>query len=318
VHELYLPLSVGARVIIASRETILDGDALRASIEKTGATMMQATPSLWRVLLAADWRPSQAFKGLCGGEALPRDLARELNSRRVEVWNMYGPTETTVWSTCARIGSEDRITLGRTNQLCRQCSLPINSHSDYCGQCLRHPPAFALSVIPFGYQYPLDGLIHQFKYRGKLTQGRLLAQALANFVDYYYQELGLPLPDLLLPTPMHWTRLLVRGFNQTAFLAQELATRLQIPLAESLCRRRKRTPTQQGLSRSRRQKNLRGAFYISPRAQIALRDKRIALLDDVVTTGSTARELSRVLMEAGAAEVHLWALARTPEHPSEA
>lgn len=206
--------------------------------------------------------------------------------------------------------------LAGVGNLCRLCCLPISSASDYCGQCLKQPPDFSISLIPFAYAHPVDGLIHQFKYRASFAQGRLLAQMLAGFLDHQYQELGQPLPELLLPTPMHWTRHLLRGFNQTALLARDLSTQLAIPLDESLCRRIKRTPPQQGLSRRKRQKNLRGAFALSERAKQRLNGKRIALLDDVVTTGATARELSRVLMEAGAKEVHLWALARTPEPDS--
>jgi len=136
---------------------------------------------------------------------------------------------------------------------------------------------------------------------------------MADFVEHQYQELDLPLPDLLLPTPMHWRRRLLRGFNQTLLLARDLSGRLSIPLGDSLCRRVKATPPQQGLSRSKRQKNLKDAFVLSKQGKSALRNKRVALLDDVVTTGTTARELSRLLIRGGAAEVHLWALARTPE-----
>lgn len=103
VLELMLPLSVGARIVIADRDAVADGAALRALIEMSGATVMQATPSTWRLLLDAGWRGSAGFKALCGGEAMPRDLAARLVDACGEVWNLYGPTETTVWSTCARI-----------------------------------------------------------------------------------------------------------------------------------------------------------------------------------------------------------------------
>jgi amino acid adenylation domain-containing protein len=103
VLELMLPLSVGARVAIADRDALADGAALRALIESSGATVMQATPSTWRLLLDAGWRGSATFKALCGGEAMPRDLAARLVEACGELWNLYGPTETTVWSTCARI-----------------------------------------------------------------------------------------------------------------------------------------------------------------------------------------------------------------------
>ena len=113
VLELQLPLTVGATVVIASREESVDGDALRGLLAKHGATLMQATPVTWRLLLDAGWRGEERFKALVGGEALPADLADQLVGTGVEVWNMYGPTETTVWSTCARIADTSKgITIG--------------------------------------------------------------------------------------------------------------------------------------------------------------------------------------------------------------
>lgn len=112
--ELYLPLIVGARVVLASRETAVDGYKLQKTLASTTITVMQATPATWRLLLEAGWQGSNNFKILCGGEALPRDLAVELLKRGSSVWNMYGPTETTVWSTTSRIAAGDSpITIGR-------------------------------------------------------------------------------------------------------------------------------------------------------------------------------------------------------------
>ncbi|HSK77697.1 MAG TPA: amino acid adenylation domain-containing protein, partial [Thermoanaerobaculia bacterium] len=96
--ELFLPLTVGARVELASRETAADGERLAALIAGSGATVMQATPATWRVLLEAGWEGAPGLKVLCGGEALPRDLADQLLARVGSLWNVYGPTETTVWS----------------------------------------------------------------------------------------------------------------------------------------------------------------------------------------------------------------------------
>ncbi|MCO6509298.1 MAG: amino acid adenylation domain-containing protein [Aridibacter famidurans] len=103
--ELFLPLITGARVVIASREVAMDGNVLGSLIEEKGATVMQATPATWRLLIEAGWKGGSAFKILCGGEALPRDLANELVPRCGELWNMYGPTETTIWSSVCRVGS---------------------------------------------------------------------------------------------------------------------------------------------------------------------------------------------------------------------
>ena len=111
--ELFLPLCVGATVVLATRDEARDGQALRALLERHGVTVMQATPITWRLLLEAGWEVRSPFKALVGGEALPRDLATALLAQGVELWNMYGPTETTVWSTCARIRDAARITIGR-------------------------------------------------------------------------------------------------------------------------------------------------------------------------------------------------------------
>jgi thioesterase domain-containing protein len=98
VLELFLPLTVGARVILLSREAAADGARLLAELSRPDVTAMQATPATWRLLLESGWRPGKPLKVLCGGEALPRSLADGLLQRAGSVWNMYGPTETTVWS----------------------------------------------------------------------------------------------------------------------------------------------------------------------------------------------------------------------------
>jgi amino acid adenylation domain-containing protein/thioester reductase-like protein len=99
VLELFLPLTLGAKVVIADRDTVLDGKRLQAALNMSGASIMQATPATWRLMLDAGWPGNMGLKILCGGEALPADLAETLRERSSELWNMYGPTETTVWST---------------------------------------------------------------------------------------------------------------------------------------------------------------------------------------------------------------------------
>jgi amino acid adenylation domain-containing protein len=103
--ELLLPLLNGARVIVAPAEAVGDGAALADLLKRSGATVMQATPATWRLLLESGWEGEAGLRVLCGGEALPRDLAERLLARTGELWNLYGPTETTVWSTVERVGS---------------------------------------------------------------------------------------------------------------------------------------------------------------------------------------------------------------------
>ncbi len=114
VLELYLPLTLGASIAVATHDEAGDGHALAAVLKRCRATVMQATPVTWRLLFEAGWVPRPGFKALVGGETLPPELAARLLASGVELWNMYGPTETTVWSTCARISSSsDRITIGK-------------------------------------------------------------------------------------------------------------------------------------------------------------------------------------------------------------
>ena len=105
--ELWLPLLVGARVVVADRDTATDGLALARWLDTEGVTVLQATPATWRMLLAAGWAGRPGLKALCGGEALPRELARELLGRTAELWNLYGPTETTIWSTILRVDAAE-------------------------------------------------------------------------------------------------------------------------------------------------------------------------------------------------------------------
>jgi amino acid adenylation domain-containing protein len=111
--ELLLPLVCGGRVVLASDEQSADGHALAALIATSGATAMQGTPATWRLLLAGGWRGHEGLAILCGGEALPPELAERLHARGAVLWNLYGPTETTIWSTAARIEEAGQVTAGR-------------------------------------------------------------------------------------------------------------------------------------------------------------------------------------------------------------
>ena len=112
--ELYLPLLSGARIELIDRDTAVDGWSLAGQLSASAATMLQATPATWRLLLETDWRGGPDFRGLCGGEALSRELADALLGRMGQLWNLYGPTETTIWSTAERVEvGSGPITIGR-------------------------------------------------------------------------------------------------------------------------------------------------------------------------------------------------------------
>ena len=113
-QEIYIPLIVGARVVFADSDTLRDGQALAELIDRTGATLMQATPTRWRMLIDDGWQGRAGFKAQTGGEALTRGLADEILARVDDLWNIYGLTETTVWSTADRIlPGSDVLTIGR-------------------------------------------------------------------------------------------------------------------------------------------------------------------------------------------------------------
>ncbi|MEG4530220.1 amino acid adenylation domain-containing protein [Microcoleus sp. D2_18a_D3] len=112
--ELFLPITTGSRVVVASREVASNGEKLLETLTNSGATVMQATPASWKMLLAAGWQGNNQLKILCGGEALPRQLANQLLLRGAAVWNLYGPTETTIWSTLYQVdGKDESVSIGR-------------------------------------------------------------------------------------------------------------------------------------------------------------------------------------------------------------
>lgn len=189
-------------------------------------------------------------------------------------------------------------------QSCIKCAVPL-AVSGVCGDCLENPPGFVRTCCAFRYEPPVSVLLNRYKHQGDLACGHWLGHGLAGAVATAYAGQGLP--DCLLPVPLHWRRLQVRGFNQAREVGRVLARQLAIPLVDGALRRRA-THSQQGQGRSARQRNLAGAFGL----RRSFRGQTVAILDDVLTTGSTANALAAELLAGGAAEVHVWAIARTP------
>ena len=192
---------------------------------------------------------------------------------------------------------------------CPRCALPLPSHGLVCGGCLRRPPAFVHTEAAWHYRFPLDSLIPAFKHHGDRPMGRLLASLLARHLEHAYRD-GLAEPDLLLPVPLSARRQRQRGFNQAQLLARWLATDLRLTHADPL-RRVLDTPPQQGLDAAARKRNLRHAFAVDE--TVPLRGRHLALVDDVLTTGTTADTLAALLLRAGARRVDVYCLARTPK-----
>lgn len=173
-----------------------------------------------------------------------------------------------------------------------------------CPACQRQPRAFDAAFAAFLYAAPGRQALQGLKYGARFHEARWLAEGLADAL----RQRGLPLPQRLIPVPLHRGRLLRRGYNQAQELARPLGKALGIPVTPGLARRLRATPDQIGLSAAQRRRNLRGAFAVST----ALAGLHVALLDDVMTTGATLEELARVCKAAGATRVEAWALARQP------
>jgi ComF family protein len=190
--------------------------------------------------------------------------------------------------------------------LCPRCGLPASSQQLCCGRCLLHPPAWQALICVSDYRPPLSRWIHQLKFSRVIALRVMLARLLLlSWLDAYRTR-ALPRPDLLLAVPLHQRRSWLRGYNQTDLLARPLAHWLGCQLSSGLVGQRPRK-VQHQLSAVQRRSNLRGAF----RLDIAVHGRHIALIDDVVTTGSTAEEISRLLLAQGAASVQIWCLCRT-------
>lgn len=175
-----------------------------------------------------------------------------------------------------------------------------------CGACVREPPPFAQAVAALDYAAPWDGLIRHFKFHGQPELATPLSRLLVDALDG--SPSAAPPPDLVLPAPLSDARLRERGFNQS----WEIARRLGLRADPALLLRIRDTPHQADLPLDRRAANVRGVFAVEPLRRRAIEGRHIAVVDDVLTTGATAAEMARTLLDAGAAQVRLWVLARTP------
>lgn len=187
---------------------------------------------------------------------------------------------------------------------CRQCGriLPQTA-GEVCGRCLHRRPPYDVVFAPFVYAPPLDQLVAEFKFRGRLTHATLFAQLLVTAAERKH----MPPPAYLLPVPLHRSRLRERGYNQAIELARPLARHWNVRLdVNSVCRSRP-TPAQMRLSARERLRNLRGAFEVRQGVRLP---ERVTIVDDVMTTGTTVGELTKTLHQAGVRRVEVWVLAR--------
>lgn len=200
---------------------------------------------------------------------------------------------------------------------CSRCALPlpkpnpINQQQIFnieCGECIAVSPVFTQTVACFQYDTPIDKAIHLLKYRHKLYFATLFSYQLAKKIKETYPPNMLP--SLLIPVPMHHSKLKRRGFNQAQLISQKISRQLSIENNPTILQKVIATPPQTGLSKVERVRNLRNAFHLSD-SVVGL---HIALVDDVVTTRATIEILGKLLVDAGAKRVDVWCIARTPKH----
>lgn len=184
--------------------------------------------------------------------------------------------------------------------ICPTCATPT-PRGDICGHCLAHPPSFSATRAAFSYSFPLDQLILAMKFREQLALSQTFAEKLALRIDQS------ALPDLIIPMPLHPQRLRDRGYNQSLLIAAHLAKLLNIPMLPQGCARVRATATQSSLAWKDRNKNMRDAF----RCDLNLIGKKVALLDDVMTTGASMNALAKAVQQAGAQHISAWVVART-------
>lgn len=181
---------------------------------------------------------------------------------------------------------------------CPRCALESPSGA-LCGRCLAQPPHYDATVAALAYAFPADALVHALKFRGELALARLLGKLLL-------EKIPSRDVDCVIPVPLSGRRLRERGYNQAVEIARHLgAARLEI----DACVRERDAPPQAGLDREARRRNVRGAF----RCQRSFAGERVALVDDVMTTGATLDALATVLKNAGAASVTNWVVCRTAD-----
>jgi ComF family protein len=186
---------------------------------------------------------------------------------------------------------------------CPGCALPLATPPErLCAACARHAPPFDRAMSAFRYEPPIAQAVQRLKYGADFLAARWLGATLAQYVT----ERGGALPQALLPVPLHRGRLRRRGYNQALELARVAARALQLDLLPQAAERVRATEDQIGKSAAERRRNLRKAFAV----QAEVRGLHLAIVDDVVTTGSTAAELARACRKAGAVRVEVWSVAR--------
>ncbi|MGB6976389.1 MAG: double zinc ribbon domain-containing protein [Gammaproteobacteria bacterium] len=191
---------------------------------------------------------------------------------------------------------------------CPRCAQPYSAYQtdvQLCGTCLKDPPPYDNTIATFIYQKPVDYLIGGLKFHSQLVYARLLSELLLQSLNQHYQPSNRP--QMIIPMPLHKTRLRERGFNQAVELARPIAKLWGIPISLHDCQRIRATPAQLELPAKQRRKNVKNAFQVQKNFHF----EHVAILDDVITTGSTVQELSLQLRRQGVKKIDVWCCAKT-------
>ena len=194
------------------------------------------------------------------------------------------------------------------SSVCLRCGfiLPDSTYRQHCANCVNYQTRIEQVVCPFRYDFPIDGLIGRLKYRAHLATGRLLGNLLAEEIIGTLDSHDFP--DCLVPVPLNNSRYRARGFNHAAEMAYWCGKAIGVESKPDSVGRRLDTGSLVGLTRAERGMRIRGAFWAHER----LIGRRVAIVDDVLTTGATAGELATELIDQGVSSVQLWVIARTP------
>ena len=215
-------------------------------------------------------------------------------------WLCQMPLALPAWGICSRCAKNLFATAGS----CPQCGLPSSGLAGPCGRCLQKPPPWQRLVAINDYRPPLSQLIHRFKFSGHPELAATLARLLLLAVR---ERTDLPAPEQIVSVPLWQRRHWRRGYNQSELLCVALARWLGVDYRPRAITRIRSTATQHQLSARLRKHNLRNAFQL----ELPVRGRHMVIVDDVVTTGSTVAEISRLLLRNGAASVQVWCLCRT-------
>lgn len=189
---------------------------------------------------------------------------------------------------------------------CIRCGLPLeeNAPQNCCGQCISTPPPFDRTFVLFDYAVPIPALIWKLKFHGDLSIAQFFGQCWIDWINRFYTSDTLP--DFILPVPLHHQRLKERGFNQALEIAKLISKHFKIPIDNRTCVRIKNTQAQSTMPAHKRKDNVKNAFALS----YSTSAKHVAILDDVMTTGNTVKEISHLLKKVGVEKIDLWCCAR--------